>query len=222
MYDELLRRQNVTRKRLLKIRKITEQETSSGRGLPDLVIPKKARRKRDIMQYKFNSYREYRLTMAKLKAQYGNFELSIGKEYYFKNYVNALKQMIQSVLDSEHIKYEVDKAGLIYGEGWHGRFTEEQIRDFTGSNRDLKRYFDFYNKIIGMSSHLEQFLVMYFFGNIPVLKYIYLEMQGSFESQQIEMFYDSASSFYKDFRKGNVMYRSLYDYFREKHPENED
>ena len=105
LYDELLRRQNITRKRLLKIRRITESEASSyGGGLPDLVIPKKARRYRDLTRYRFDSYREYRLAMAKLKAEFSDFELSFGKQHYFTNYKNEKKLILKLFLQF-HLLY---------------------------------------------------------------------------------------------------------------------
>ena len=211
-YDELLRKQNITRKRLLRIRRITEEESYSGRtGLPDLILPKKARRYRDLSRYTFNSYEEFRELKAKLKAEYSDFELSFSKAHYFQNYKNAILSMLQEEFDKRNIVYDMDKSGLPKGEGWRGRFTDEQIEDLTYKAPELKKFIEFFNKVAGMNT--DSFITMYFSGEIPVLKYIYLEMLGSLkEDNQIERFYSDYQTFWKRFRSGNIMTNRLFDY----------
>ena len=212
LYDELLRRQNITRKRLLKIRRITESEASSyGGGLPDLVIPKKARRYRDLTRYRFDSYREYRLAMAKLKAEFSDFELSFGKQHYFTNYKNVLLSMISEILDRENIPYREDaQTGKIKPERL-GRFSKEEIESYTDKHPELARYFELFNKVSNM--YVPKFLTMYFSGDIPVLKYVYLEMEGTLSRyNQIDEFYFKFKDFNRDVIQGNVMKTNLLDF----------
>ena len=94
VYDELLKRQNYTRKRLLRRRRIMEEESSFGRGLPTLVIPMKAKRFRDITRYRFDSYKEYREKLKALRELYGTKGSPL-KQYYMRTYKENILNMIQ-------------------------------------------------------------------------------------------------------------------------------
>lgn len=215
-YDELLRRQNITRKRLLKMRRVTEEE-GVGAPLPDLVLPTKAKRTRDISRYHFDSYEAYRREMKYLYENYSKFELSWTKQHYYRNYKDAILSMLSDKLGELGINFDTDERGFLKPEGTAGRFTKEQIEDYTHLTKAeyLEDYFNFYNSICGMSS--KKFLAMYQAGNIPMLKYIYQEVQGrDTHLNLLDMFMDASKSFIRELKGGNVMLKNLTDFMSDK------
>lgn len=192
LYDELLKRQNITRKRLLKRRRIAEQEGSSfGRPLPDLVLPMKVRRHRNVMRYanQFNSYEEYRAKIRALQQLYGGKGdplLRYYKETYKKNILALVKGWVTDVLGYN-----------IAPQGYFGKYSDEQIQDSNQVANDGGRFLELYNKFIGMSTG--EFMAMYDSGFIPKMKYIYEEMKGvgGVEFSYVDEFLES----FKDFRR---------------------
>ena len=192
LYDELLKRQNLTRKRLLKRRRKAEEKGSSfGRPLPDLVLPMKARRYRDITRYapRFDSYEDYRNKIRALQNLYGGKgspELQWYRENYRKNILGIIKGWIQ---DELNFNYKP--------EGYFGKYSEEQIQMANQVANDGGRFLDLYNKMISLS--MGEFMTMYDSGFFPKLKYIYEEMKGigGIEFSYVDEFLDS----YKDFRR---------------------
>ena len=193
LYDELLKRQNITRKRLLKRRRIAEEEGSSfGRPLPDLVIPVKARRHRNLSSYKFNSYEEYRQKIKALQQLYGGKGdplLRYYKETYKKNILTLIRGWVEDILG---FKYAPD--------GYFGRYSDEQIQIANQMANDGGRFLELYNKMIGLSTG--EFMTMYDSGFFPKMKYIYEEMKGigGVEFSYVDEFLES----FKDFRRQAV------------------
>lgn len=206
LYDELLKRQNITRKKLLKRRKRAEEETSFGRGLPDLVIPKKVRRYRDLTRYRFDSYEEYRNQIRALQTLYGG-KGSPDLQYYKETYRNNILGLF----------YHLDEFGKIQGwikdyagfnekpQGNFGRFSKEQIQRAYIGNEDGGKFLELYNKIISLS--IGEFMTMYDFGYIPKIKYIYNEMSGKgVQFAVVDEFLDYYSDYRRQARgKTNVM-----------------
>ena len=200
LYDELLKRQNMTRKRLLRRRRITEEEGSAGRPLPDLVIPMKARRYRDMSRYspRFDSYKDYRNKIRALQLLYGGKgspELQFYKENYRKNILNLIKGWIDSEIN---FKQKPD--------GYFGRYSEEQIMIANQSAEDGGKFLELYNKMISLS--IGEFMAMYDLGYFPKLQYIYDEMKsvGSISFSYVDEFLDSYSDFRKQVRENNNLF----------------
>lgn len=188
VYDELLKRQNIARKRLLKRRRIAEQETSFGRGLPDLVIPIKVKRYRDITRYRFNSYEDYRKKVSALQELYGGKgtpDLQYYKQTYKKNILNLIKGWIQ-----DYIGYREKP------EGYFGKYSDEQIQKAYIAIEDGGKFLNLFNKMQSLSTG--EFMTMYDFGYIPRIKYIYNEMSGKgVQLNIVDEFLDS----FKDYRR---------------------
>lgn len=212
IYDELLRRQNITRKRLLKQRRIAEE--GGGRAsLPDLIIPKKARRYRDFSRYHFDSYEDYRKMLSRLK-EFSDFERSWSREHYQKRYAETILEFIAFYISQENPRIQVydrddpNKRLILHGEGARGRFTEEQLNDPDFAK--YRDYLEFYNKIVYMP--IDLFMTMYQSGIVPQLKLLYDEIGG----KELGML-DRYQSEYKSFRNelahgGNVMINNLRDF----------
>lgn len=201
LYDELLKRQNITRKKLLKRRKRAEEETSFGRGLPDLVIPKKARRYRDLTRYRFDSYEEYRNQIRALQTLYGGKgspELQFYRSSYRNNILNLIKEWI-----GEYINFKEKPKGFF------GKYSDEQIQISSLIADGGEKFLLLYNKMISLS--IGEFMAMYDSGYIPKLKYIYAEMKGigTVEFSFVDEFLSSYSDFRKQAREMNIMFKSV-------------
>lgn len=191
LYDELLKRQNITRKRLLRRRRIAEEEGSAGRPLPDLVIPMKAKRYRDFSRYskRFDSYEDYRNKIRALQTLYGGKgspELQFYKESYKRNILNTIRDWIET-----EINFNQKPAGNF------GKYSEEQIYLANKVAEEGGKFLELYNKMIGLS--IGEFMTMYDSGFFPKLKYVYQEMKsvGSVSFSYVDEFLYS----YKDFRR---------------------
>lgn len=194
LYDELLKRQNITRKRLLRRRRIIEERGGSGRPLPDLVLPMKAKRSRDISRYAnyFDSYEDYRNKMRALRELYGGKgspELGFYRSAYKRNILDHIKGWIEDYLNfSEKPK------------GYFGKYSEEQILIANQIADDGGKFLELYNKMISLST--AEFMAMYDTGMIPKLKYIYDEIRnvGSISFSYVDEFLDSYSDFKRQVR----------------------
>ena len=206
LYDELLKRQNITRKRLLKRRRIAEQEGSSfGRPLPDLVLPMKVKRHRNVTRYskRFDSYADYREKIKALQNLYGGKGdplLRYYKETYKKNITNIIKGWIVDILNYK-----------LAPDGYFGRYSDEQIQMANQVAQDGGRFLELYNKMIGLSTG--EFMTMYDSGFFPKLKYIYEEMKGvgGVEFSYVDEFLDSFSSFRRQAREQRNVFIKSYD-----------
>lgn len=190
-YDELLKRQNIARKRILRRRKIAEEE-GGGRPLPDLVIPMKARRHRDVTKYKFDSYKEYREKMKALQNLYGGKsspEYQFYNEKYRKNILGLIKEWIGKYIGfTENPK------------GYFGKYSNEQIFTLSQVGNDFEKFLIMYNNLISMFTG--EFMAMYDTGYIPRLKYIYNAMNGE-KLSEIDEFIDMFSEWRRQIREGN-------------------
>lgn len=196
VYDELLKRQNTTRKRLLRRRRIAEQETSFGRGLPDLVIPMKAKRFRDISRYRFDSYEDYRNKIRALQNLYGGKgspELQFYRSAYRNNILNLIRGWI-----GDYVNF-AEKP-----KGYFGKYSDEQIQIASIMYEDGGKFLELYNKMTSLS--IGEFMSMYDLGFIPKLKYIYQEMKGvgGVEFSFVNEFLDSYYDFRRQVRNGNA------------------
>lgn len=204
VYDELLARQNKTRKLLLKRRKRAEEETSFGRGLPDLIIPKKQRRYRDLMRYltRFDSYEEYRNQIRALQMLYGGKgspEFQFYRSSYRNNILNLIKEWIGDYLNFN----EKPK-------GYFGKYSDEQIQIASIIADGGEKFLLLYNKMISLS--IGEFMTMYDSGYIPKLKYIYAEMKGigSIEFSFVDEFLSGFSDFRRQAREQrNIMFKDV-------------
>ena len=206
LYDELLKRQNITRKRLLRRRRITEEEGSTGRPLPDLIIPMKARRYRDMSRYslRFDSYADYRNKIRALQLLYGG-KGSPELQFYKENYRKNILDLIKGWIDSE-INFRQKPAG------YFGKYSEEQIMIANQSAEDGGKFLELYNKMISLS--IGEFMVMYDSGYFPKLQYIYDEMKtvGSVSFSYVDEFLYSYSDFRKQAREQrNVFIKGIED-----------
>lgn len=204
LYDALLKRQNVARKRLLKRRKIAEQETSFGRGLPDLVIPKKQRRYRDVMRYapRFNSYEEYRNQIRALQTLYGKGKEEPDYAFYKSTYRKNILDLVKGWI-SEYINFSEKP------QGYFGKYSDEQRQKVALMYDEGEKFLDLYNKMISLS--LGEFMSMYDLGFIPKMQYIYEEMRGisKVEFSRVDEFLDAYSDFRRQVRdKSNIMVTS--------------
>lgn len=192
-YDELLKRQNIARKRILRRRKIAEEQ-GGGRPLPDLVIPMKARRHRDVTKYKFDSYKEYREKMKLLSDLYGG-KGSPDQQVYKNEYKRNILSIIKDWID----KY------LAFPEkpnGRFGKYSEEQIYRANQVAEDGGKFLILYNDLISLS--IGEFMAMYDTGYIPTLKVIYEEIQSSnVNLSKVDEFIDSFSDWRRQVREGN-------------------
>lgn len=191
LYDELLKRQNITRKRLLRRRRVIEERGGFGRPLPDLVIPMKAKRHRDVQRYAnyFDSYADYRNKMRALQMLYGGKgspELAFYKSSYKHNILEHIKGWIGDYLNFSEKP-----------DGYFGKYSEEQIYKANQIAEDGGKFLELYNKMVGLST--SEFMVMYDSGMIPKLKYIYDEMRnvGEISFSFVDEFLDS----YRDYRR---------------------
>ena len=177
LYDELLKRQNITRKRLLKRRRIAEEESSiSGRGLPTLVIPKKARRYRDFTRYRFDSYEDYRRKMAELRALYGGKGSPL-KQFYKSSYKENILNMIHEwIVNKIHFDEEF---GDPYRAGMKKPYYYSDIQIASVGKKD-GRILELYNYL--KSLDIDKFMAMYDLNVMPDLHTIYddITTQGQF------------------------------------------
>ena len=193
LYDEMLARQNKTRKLLLKRRRKMEQETSFGRGLPDLVLPKKQRRYRDLFRYstRFNSYEEYRNQIRALQMLYGKGserpDYAFYKETYRKNILNLIKGWIGDYLNFKEKPTD-----------YFGRYSDEQMQRIAIMVDEGDKYLDLYNKLISLS--LGEFMAMYDSNYIPKLQFIYDELKGTGSNMQFSYVAEFIDNYY-DYRR---------------------
>lgn len=167
IYDELLKRQNQARKAILRRRRIIEEE-GMGRTLPDLIIPKKVRRYRDMTRYRFDSYKDYREKMRALQNLFGG-KGSPDLQYYRMSYKQNIISVIRDWIDKYLNFQEKPKSKF-------GKYSEEQIYKANQIAEDGGKFLDLYNKYQSMS--IAEFMAMYDTGHIPTLKIIYDEIRG--------------------------------------------
>lgn len=205
LYDELLKRQNITRKRLLRRRRIIEEEGSFGRPLPDLIIPMKAKRHRNISRYAsyFDSYEDYRNKIRALQQLYGKGKEDPTFSFYRSTYRNEILGLIKGWI-GDYLNFAEKPKGFF------GKYSEEQIQFVNQIGEDAGKFLELYNKMISLS--LGEFMSMYDRGFIPRLKYIYDEIRNvsSIEFSYVDEFLDSYSDFRKQVRENqNVIVKDL-------------
>lgn len=191
-YDELLKRQNQTRKVLLKRRRLYEEE-GVGRSLPDLVLPMKARRFGDVSRYRFDSFQDYREKMRALTELYGGSGSPV-LQYYKKAYKRNILNIVRDWIDA-YIGLP-DKP-----EGKFGKYSEDQIDLANRIANDGGKYLDLYNKLISLRT--TEFMDMYDSGMIPPLKIIYDEMKDNINLSKVDEFLDMFSQYRKEIRENN-------------------
>lgn len=203
LYDELLKRQNQTRKRLLKRRRIAETEGSSfGRPLPDLVLPMKVRRFRDVSRYskRFDSYKDYQEKMRALRSLFGSKgdpTFNYFKATYRANILKLLRSWIE-----EKLNFRLPPEA-------HGRYSKEQIELANYIGEDAGKYLEFYNKLINLET--SEFQTMYDTGLIPRMRYIYNEMEGVGQFSVIDEFIQNVKDYRRMIREDapNIMIESV-------------
>ena len=208
LYDELLKRQNITRKRLLKRRRIAEEEGSSfGRPLPDLVLPMKVKRHRDVTRYSknFDSYADYREKIKALQKLYGKGKEEPDFAFYKATYRERILNLVRDWI-IKYLNFDEKPAGKF------GKYSDEQKSKIAWSfDLDAVRFLELYNKMISLSTG--EFMAMYDSGFIPAMKYVYEEIKGvrGIDFSHVDEFLDSYSDFRRQVRTGNVMVRPLSD-----------
>lgn len=197
VYDELLARQNKARKRILKRRRIAEETSIVGRGLPDLVVPKKQRRYKDLMRYsgRFDSYEEYRNQIRALQDLYGG-KGSPELQFYRSSYRNHILGLIKDWIRDYANFTEKPK-------GYFGKYSDEQLQVASIIADGGEKFLQLYNKLISLS--VGEFMSLYDLGFIPKLKYIYAEMKGigNVEFSYVDEFITSISDFRRQVRESS-------------------
>lgn len=188
IYDELLKRQNEVRKQVLRRRKIIEGE-GTGRTLPDLIVPMKARRSRDL-NYSFNSYEDFRKKLKALKDLYGMND-DATEHFYREKYKNNILGILKDWLG-------------VNPTGKFGKYEEGDMLN----NPELERYMLVYNDLVSLD--IGTLMAMYDSGMIPSLRYIYQDMQGKTSFSEIDYFISN----FKDLRRQarnqrNIMVKDL-------------
>lgn len=165
-YANLLKERNKVRRKILRNRLKEESYKRKGVTLPDLVVPKYVRIKKNIRLYRFKDYREYRTKIKELKRVYGQGIESYYKETYKRNILEGWRNAIETAMKENGYIGDFDK---IKPES-HGYYTREQIENAG----DLGEYLELYNRLQAMNA--QKFQDMYANGYITPLKYIYREM----------------------------------------------
>ena len=162
IYNQLVETQNKVRKTLIKMHKQAEETLFVGR-LPALVIPKRARKLRNI-------YSEG-LSKAELKKRLERFWKKYReiKELFSGGVSSYLKSMVfKGYRDLWREQIGIDP------EGKFGRYSEDQI-----TNSDLGRAMEVYNMLFTHGSDL--FLALLYTQRVTEFKYIYDDLVGKVE-----------------------------------------
>lgn len=179
LYEELLKEQNKVRREILRRRVKQERNKSRGVTLPDIVVPKHIRVKKNIKLYRFKSFQDYQSKVRELKRFYGKGIISYYKEGVKKNFLKDFVNVIQGA--SENMgAYDIKP------EGRGGYFSQEQIVNAPSDIQDAMKLYNRYNALSP-----EKFAEMYENGFIAYLKYIYREMVQGTSNQQISFISES-------------------------------
>lgn len=185
IYNQLVEQQNKVRKTLIKMHKQAEEMLAVGR-LPALVIPKRARKYRNVF-YEGLSKAELR---KRLKAFWNKYRLA--KQMFSGGINTYLKEMVFK----GYRQLWLDQIGVLpasYKEGGRfGRYTDYQIE-----NSDMGKAMEVYNMLFTHGSDL--FLALLYSDRITEFKYIYDDLVGKVEKNyylddqisKVEMFINS-------------------------------
>lgn len=165
-YEELLKEQNKVRRKILRNRIKEERKKARGVTLPDLIVPKYVRVKKNIKLYHFKSYREYQTKVKELRRLYGRGLVSYYTETYKREILKGWRESIDTAIKESGFAV----GEFVKPEGRGGYYSREQIEYY----KDLGRYMELYNRLNAMNP--EKFQDMYANGYITPLKYIYREM----------------------------------------------
>lgn len=204
LYDELLKRQNITRKRLLRRRRIAEEEGSSGRPLPDLVIPQRARRSRNIYRYAnlFDSYADYRNKMKELSRLYGGKGSPL-KAWYKETYRNNILSMIEDWIKNKIGFTEPPADPYREGQKNNYYYSDIQIKDVGDKDG---RILELYNYL--KSLNINMFMALYDLHSFPSLHIIYDDITSRGQFAEIDSFIDGFTSIKREVVKTRA-YRKL-------------
>lgn len=176
-YIDLLRRQNITRRNILRNRGAVLREPKREKSfrIPSLVVPEHAKitKNRGYYGKLFTSYKEYREVIKEKKRLYLNYEKSFYKSTYKRNILEAWKDGIETALD-EQGSFQTRPENL------NGTYSLTQIEE----SGEIGEYMKLYNRIHNMAP--ERFMKMYDRGVFLPFKYLYNEMVGSYQSNYLE------------------------------------
>jgi len=183
IYNQLVEQQNKVRKSLLKLHKEAEERLGVGR-LPALVIPKRARKIRNIFNQGLSKVELRRRLQAFWRRYRQSKDLfSQGMSSYIKNTV--MKGYKDLWINNQ---YGIGEAP----NGAFGRYSKEQIE-----YSDKGDYMEVYNQLFTHGSDF--FLALLYSNRIVEFKYIYADFKGDVErnyyvEQQLEMVRDVSNA----------------------------
>lgn len=167
IYNQLVQTQNKVRKTLLKIHKHAEETQSVGR-LPALILPKKARKYRDIFSQG--------LSKAELKKRLKAFWDKYRKMKQL--FSQGLSSYLKNMVFEGYRKLWIEQIGVepaSYKEGGRfGRYTNEQIL-----HSDNGKAMEVYNMLFTHGSDL--FMALLYTERVTEFKYIYDDLVGKVE-----------------------------------------
>lgn len=206
LYDKLLKQQNKLRKRLIRQRKELEESTGVGR-LPDLVIPSKAHTRRNVNNYSFDSYEEFRRKLKALTNLYGynpdNRKTDPLLRWYKLNYKDKILELWREKIADVGDRFGAGKLDVLHEFGHEGgRYTQaeiDRIRELGGDVSRLADYMEAYNELVGM--RIAQFMDAYNNSYFPKYQFIYndLEKLGVGESGFLEQLVQGIKDYKRDF-----------------------
>lgn len=208
-YDELLRRQNEVRKQVLRRRRIAEEGGTFG-SLPDLVIPMKAKRYRDLSRYHFDSYAEYRKARQRLSELYGG--KSPLKTWYKTAYKGNIMAILKDWIENKYGYKETPEDKKQWNSKEPTLYSDFQIEN---APEGLSRLLEIYNLI--EKTDISVFMAMYDLKSFPSLHIIYDDVTGEANFGEVDRFINDF-----EYEKRRVMKSAEYRALKEELSRNLD